>query len=161
MTIEQALALLTQTPNRLAELTAGLTPAQLRESPERDEWSAGEVLAHLRSCADVWGGAIALILAQEEPTIRAVSPRTFIRDTNYPQLQFKPSLAAFTKQRAGLLATLQPLPPKAWARGAKVTGAGKPLNLTVLSYADRMARHERAHLTQIARLAATFTKTTA
>ncbi|GIH02935.1 hypothetical protein Rhe02_10020 [Rhizocola hellebori] len=161
LSIEQALDLLAETPKRLAALTAGLTPAQLCASPESDEWSAGEVLAHLRSCADVWGGAIALILAQDEPTIRAISPRTYIRKTDFPQLQFAPSLKAFTKQRAELLATLQPLPPNAWARAAKVTGAGKLSHLTVLSYAERLALHERAHIGQVTRIAATFTKTQA
>jgi hypothetical protein len=158
VTIEQALDLLAETPKRLAALTAGLTSAQLQESPQpaQDEWSANEVLAHLRSCADVWGGAIARILAEEEPTIRAISPRTFIRKTDYPRLQFKPSLKAFAKQRAELLATLQPLPPKAWERAANVTGAGKSLRLTVLAYADRLAAHERAHVGQVARIAETL-----
>jgi hypothetical protein len=30
-----------------------------------------------------------------------------------------------------------------------VTGVGKPLERTVLQYAERMARHERPHLKQI------------
>jgi hypothetical protein len=161
MTIEQALDLLAETPKRLATLTARLTPAQLRASPEpeQDEWSANDVLAHLRSCADVWGDAIARVLAQEEPTIRAVSPRTFIRKTDYPEVAFTPSLKAFTEQRTGLLATLQSLPPKAWQRAANVTGAGRQLRVTVLSYTDRLASHERVHLDQVARIAATFVET--
>ncbi|MBX3065222.1 MAG: DinB family protein [Anaerolineae bacterium] len=41
---------------RLATITDGLTPAQLHTPPAADEWSINDVLAHLRSCADVWGG---------------------------------------------------------------------------------------------------------
>jgi hypothetical protein len=51
LTIEEILALLTQTPQSLSALSADLTPAQLRISPdpESGEWSANDVLAHLRS----------------------------------------------------------------------------------------------------------------
>ncbi len=38
--IQQVLALLAGAPPRLAALTAGLTPAQLRLSPAPGEWSA-------------------------------------------------------------------------------------------------------------------------
>ncbi|MGH2486961.1 MAG: hypothetical protein ACRDHE_13205, partial [Ktedonobacterales bacterium] len=52
LTIEQVLILLAETPPRLAGLTASLAPAQLRTIPSPDEWSANDVLAHLRACAD-------------------------------------------------------------------------------------------------------------
>ncbi|MDP9471091.1 MAG: hypothetical protein M3Q71_10560, partial [Chloroflexota bacterium] len=47
LTVEQVLALLAETPPRIAALTAGLTPAQLRTSPTHGGWSANDVLAHL------------------------------------------------------------------------------------------------------------------
>jgi DinB family protein len=152
LTIEQALTLLAETPRRLAALTAGLAPERLRSSPNPDEWSANDALAHLRACADVWGGCIATILAEDTPTLRAINPRAWIKRTGYLALEFQPSLRAFTAQRAELLAALEPLPREAWSRAANVTGAGKVLELTVLSYARRMARHERPHVKQIARI---------
>jgi hypothetical protein len=152
LTTEQILALLTEAPPRIAALAAGLTPAQLRASPVPDEWSANEVLAHLRSCADVWGDAIATILTEDHPRLRAVNPRTWITSTNYPDLAFRTSLRAYTRQRADLLARLETLAPADWSRAATVTGAGKPLEQSVHRYADRLARHERAHVNQIARL---------
>jgi len=63
-----------------------------------------------------------------------------------------PSLRAFMKQRAELLALLRPLPTKGWSRSATVTGAGTPRDRTVLEYARRLADHERIHVKQIARL---------
>ena len=150
--------MLRETPPRLEALTAALAPAQLRTSPNDDEWSANDVLAHLRACADVWGGCIAAILAEERPTLRAVNPRTWITQTDYRELEFRPSLRAFTAQRAELLAVLEPLPPDCWSRGATVTGAGKVLERTVLSYAQWLAEHERPHVKQIARLAKSMPK---
>jgi len=154
--IEQILTLLAEAPLRIAALTAGLAPAQLRTAPSPEAWSANDVLAHLRSCADVWGNCIATMIAEDGPTLRAVNPRTWIKQTDYPELEFRPSLRAFTTQRADLLAVLKPLPHEGWSRAATVTGAGKPLVRTVHTYAQWMARHERPHVKQIERIVNTM-----
>lgn len=155
-TIERVLALLAETPPRIAEITAGFAPAQLYKHPGPDEWSANDVLAHLRACADVWGNCIATIIAQDTPTLRAISPRTWIKKTNYLEQKFQPSLRAFTKQRTDLLAVLEPLDRQRWSRKATITGAGRVLEWTVLFYATRMAGHERTHLKQFKRIANTM-----
>ncbi len=152
LTIEQVLTILAETPPRIAALTTDLAPAQLGVRPTPEEWSANEVLAHLRACADVWGACIATMLAEEQPTLRAVNPGAWIERTDYRDLEFRPSLHAFTIQRAELLAVLEPLPPEDWARAATVTGTGKPLERTVHSYAARLARHEQPHIAQIERI---------
>ena len=153
LTIDQVLTRLPETPPRLAALTAGLAPAQLQTCPGPAEWSLNDILAHLRSCSDVWGDYIRKLLAEDRPTFRGVNPTTWIKQTNYPELEFRPSLRAFTRQRAELLAVLQPLPPKAWSRSATVTGAGKPLQRTVFTYAQWLVNHERSHFRQIKRIA--------
>jgi len=152
LTIEQVLTMLAGTPPRLAALTAGLAPAELHTALNQDEWSANEVLAHLRACADVWGGCIEAIIAQDMPTLRAVNPRTWIKKTDYLEQEFQPSLHAFAAQRTNLLAVLEPLAPEGWCRTATVTGAGKPLVRTVHSYAQWLATHERPHVKQIERI---------
>jgi hypothetical protein len=153
LTIEQILTILTETPSRIAKLTDGLTVAQLRTPPGQDEWSANDVLAHLRACADVWGHCISAILSQDRPTLRAIDPRTWIKTTNYPELDFQSSFQAFTTQRTELQTVLKSLERESWSRGATVTGAGKPLERTVLFYAQWLARHERTHVKQIEKIA--------
>lgn len=153
-TTDQILAMLAATPDRIAVLTGGLTPAQLRAEPGPEAWSATGVLAHLRSCADVWGRCIATLLAEDHPTIRPMNPTTWIRSTDYPDLDFGPSFAAFAAQRADLLAVLGPLPPEAWDRAATQVGAGAPLRRTVRSFAERLAVHERQHFRQFERTVA-------
>ena len=151
--INQVRALLAGHPSRIATATAGLTPAQLHAKPGPDEWSANDVLAHLRCCADVWGGYIERIIEEDEPTIRAVSPRGWIKRTNYLELRFAASLREFSAQRAELLARLEPLGPKDWSRTATVRGAGKVTTWTALSYAQRLVEHEQHHLDQFGRIA--------
>jgi hypothetical protein len=155
-TTEQILTMLAATPTRLADLTAGLPPAQLLAPPAPGEWSARDVLAHLRACSDMWGKYIVTILSEDRPTIKAVNPTTWIKQTDYCEQPFQPSLQAFAAQRAELLAVLQPLAPDAWARMATVTGAGKPRERTVYTYAEWLANHERPHLKQIERIVNTL-----
>lgn len=154
--IEQLLIALAEAPERIAESTHGLTQAQLQAAPGLGEWSPNEVLAHLRSCADVWGDCIVRILAEDRPKIRAVNPRTWIESTDYPRQKFRSSLQAFAKQRSELLAILEPLSPKDWRRQATVVGAGAALERTVEFYAQWLAEHERPHLKQIRRIADTI-----
>lgn len=156
LTSAQVLALLREHPPRIAALTADLTPAQLRRAPGPDEWSANDVLAHLRSCADVWGNCIHRILDEDTPAIRAVSPRGWITRTSYPELDFGPSFREFEAQRGDLVSRLSALPPRDWLRTARVTRSGKVVTETVLSFAGRLAEHERHHLEQFARIARTI-----
>jgi hypothetical protein len=153
VTVEMALGMLVAAPERIATLTAGLSPAQLRAAPAPGDWSPNDVLAHLRACADVWGGCIARILAEDHPTIRAIDPRTWMTRTDYPDLPFAESLHAYAVQRAELIVTLEPLTEEQWARLATMTGSGRPIDRTVLSFARRLAVHERPHIKQIGRAA--------
>jgi DinB superfamily len=100
----------------------------------------------------VWGGSIITMVREDHPTIRAISPRTWIHDTDYPDCAFKQSFEAYSRQRAELLALLNRLSPEDWARGGTFTGAGRLLERTVLSEATAIAVHERPHVKQIERV---------
>lgn len=95
------------------------------------------------------------ILAEEQPTWKGMNPRAWIKQTDYPDWQFQPAFEAFAKQRAELLAVLEPLPPDAWERTATVIGMlRETYERSVRYYADWMAGHERAHLENLPRIIA-------
>ena len=77
--IEKTLKSLAATPHRLRSLTDDLDKTPLHFRSEEDPWSANDILAHLRACADVWGKSIMAMISQEHPTLRYVSPRTWMR----------------------------------------------------------------------------------
>jgi hypothetical protein len=156
LTVEEILTLLAEHPKRIAAVTARRPAAYLTTEPSPDEWSVNDVLAHLRACADVWGGAIATIIAEDEPTLTGINPRTWIKQTDYPELAFRTSLRSFTRQRADLLAILEPLPPDRWLRTATVRAWGQRYESSLLFYADKLARHERTHVKQIEDAIAAF-----
>jgi len=151
---EQILGLLRSNPAAIAAAVAGLDDATLAREPAPGEWSAVTIIAHLRACSDQWGGACLRILAQDRPTFRAVSPRSWVRRTDYAEQPFWASFGAFRDQRDALLQVLEPLDPEAWSRSAIVTGAGAVMERTLTWYALGLADHERQHLAAIVRLAA-------
>jgi hypothetical protein len=150
--IEKVLKLLTKTPRRMASMTRGLEDSRLHIKPDKDSWSVNDILAHLRSCADVWGKSIMAMISEDNPTLRYVSPRTWIRKTDYPEHEFRISLQAFAKQRNDLLKSLKALEVEDWSRAATFTGTIKGREQTVFSYAQRIVEHEALHLDQIERV---------
>src|SRR5688500_19851185 len=85
-TIDQVLTQLTEQPKAIAALTAGLPRARLHRAPSRDEWSINGVIAHLRSCSDIWGQCMAKINAEDHQTIRAMKATTWITDRKSTRL---------------------------------------------------------------------------
>jgi hypothetical protein len=154
---DEIVVLLRESPKQIAAITSVLTPEQVHESPAPGEWSANEVLAHVRCCADVWGGCITSIVGEDHPTIRAVNPTTYIHDTDYVDRPFGTSLREFARQRTKLLAVLETLPPEGWAREATITGAGAPLIRSVSTYAQWLANHERTHWKQFRKIVGLLT----
>lgn len=145
-TPQDVLEVLEATPVRLAAVSG---PVDARPSP--DDWSAAEVLAHLRACGEVWGGCIRRLLAEDRPTVRALNPRTHQERTDWAGRAWAEHLAAFTDDRLALLDLLHGLAPADWDRRALVTGAGRPVERTVLTYAEWLASHERPHVKQVRR----------
>jgi uncharacterized damage-inducible protein DinB len=144
--ITQVVTHLAETPRLLAAITNNHYQARLYHKSGGDTWSVQEILAHLRVCAEVWGKSILLMIAQDQPTVRYVSPRTVAKKRDYTTQDYQVSLQAFSTQRADLLKALQALEPPAWSRGATFTGTTKGREQTIFSYAQRIVDHEAEHL---------------
>jgi len=150
--IASILSLLAETSTRINSATTGVDHSRLHYKSEENPWSVNDILAHLRACADVWGKSIQEMIARDHPTLRYISPRTWVRRTDYPDQDFEASLQVFTHQRADLLQTLRSLEAEEWSRGATFTGTTRGREHTVMSYAQRLAQHENEHCKQILEL---------
>lgn len=146
--IDKFLKILTETPRRFAQAARGLDETRLQSRPDNSSWSANDILAHLRSCADVWGNSIEAMLAEENPVLPDIHPRKWLKGTNYPGLPFHESFQAYIQQREKLLFTLLKLCVEQWSR-AGVIGNRKH---TIFSQTRRMAKHEQEHVGQIEEL---------
>jgi hypothetical protein len=148
--VRETLRGLRSTTQHFKRIASGLTDAQLRRQPEHDSWSVHEVLAHLRGCADVQGGWIARMLAEDDPTIRYASPRTGMRKTDYASQEFEAFFRDFARQRTALVKTLSSLDVEGWTRAATFTGTKPGWTRTVFAVACGLVDHEQAHFEQIA-----------
>lgn len=142
---------LADTPKQITKMARGLSDLQLHRKPAPDVWSAREILAHLRVCAEVWGGSMRRMIEEDHPTIRYVSPRGLIKRTGYLEHGFRESLQEFTRERASLVKTLSVMDAAGWSRRATFTGTTSGRDATVLSYARRIVDHELIHLAQLRR----------
>ncbi len=146
---ESVIRLLAATPRRITSLSREVEISKLHFRPHPDSWSANDILAHLRACADVWGKSIVDMITLDHPKLRYISPRSWIRKTDYLELEFQGSLKAFTDQRRELLRVLKGLAIKDWSCSATFTATTKGREQTVFSYACRIAEHENKHCDQI------------
>jgi hypothetical protein len=149
--IQALLTVLSETPTHIARIARGRSDRQLHRKPEADAWSAQEIVAHLQACAEVWGRSIDRMLSEDHPTIRYVSPRGWIKKTDYLQQSFRETLRAFSRQRAVLVGRLSTLAASDWTRGATFTATTLGREATVMRYATRIADHEVRHLDQLRR----------
>jgi DinB superfamily len=146
--ITHFLELLAEAPRRIAVATKGLLEPRLTLRTEAEPWSINDILAHLRASADVREKFIQIMLTQNHPTVRYISPRSYIRKTNYLELPFHESFQAYKKQRNELLKKLRDLSIQDWSRSAII----KERTETVFSYTRYLTGHESAHCEQIEEL---------
>jgi hypothetical protein len=151
--IHQIMTILQTTTARVPELVSGATAQELEPTAyDARQWSLAAVLAHLRACNDVLGGAMLRILDQDRPAWAASSPRAWQAKSGYHDLSFEENFAAFADGRARLLERLTPLSAVAWDRTAAVTvPPGKVYERSVRYYGAWLAQHEGTHVKDLAR----------
>jgi len=146
--IQEFLNLLQETPLRIDKMTCGIEESCLQARVNKDEWSVNDILAHLRSCADVWGDSIEKMLLNDKQTQPYLHPRQWIKKTDYPKLPFRESFRAFKTQRRTLLKELKNISFEDWERSATIKGRKH----TIFTQVRRMAKHENVHSQQIEEL---------
>jgi hypothetical protein len=146
--LEKYLKLIEETSHRIAAASGSINDARLQFKPDKNSWSANDILAHLRSCSDVWTYSIYAILAESEPMLPDINERKWAKVTRYSELPFAESFQAFSLQRENLLRVLKSLPFESWERSAIIFGRKH----TVFTQTRRLAKHETEHIEQIEEL---------
>ena len=145
--IPDLLKALALTPDRVAELAAGLDAATLVARPEPGEWSMKEVLAHLMELdGRLFLPRLLLMAREDRPRFDAFDPIAWGRERDRRAGRFEDDLAAFRRARAETLAYVATLPPGAGERPG-LSGHFGPL--TLAQYATHMADHDLEHLAQM------------
>ncbi len=143
--VEKYLGTISETPQRIASAIKGLAEAQLQFKADAKSWSANDILAHLRSCADLWTHSIYAMLAEQEPVFTDIKERRWAKVTKYSELPFSDSFQVFLLERENLIRVLKALPFESWERSALIFERRH----TVFTQVRRLAKHETEHIEQI------------
>ncbi len=143
--VQRYLTILSETPERIALLVKDFDEDHLQLRADAKSWSANDILAHLRSCADLWTHSVYAMLAEQEPVFSDINERKWAKVTRYSEQPFNRSLQAFSLQRENLVSVLEALPFEAWGRSAIIVERRH----TVFTQTRRMAKHETEHLEQL------------
>lgn len=145
--IQDYLQALTAAPQRIAACTAGLDEVRLALAPAPDAWSAVEILAHVRGCADVWSYSIYAMLFLDHPVLAFIHPRDWTKKQGYAALSFEENFRAYQIGRAHLVRILTGLTFEHWDRSGRFSG--KANTYTVFGETMRMALHDADHCAQL------------
>jgi len=143
--VQKYLGILSETPRQIALAEKEFEEEYLQFRANTKSWSANDILAHLRSCADLWTHSIYAMLAENEPVFSDINERKWGKVTRYVELPFHQSFQAFSLQRESLLSVLKDLPFDSWERSALIFEGRH----TVFTQTRRLAKHETEHLEQL------------
>jgi hypothetical protein len=150
--IQMILTILEENPERIEKIQVKINSKKWNLRPEKNSWSAMEILLHLCACADIWGTSILKMLVFDEPKIIDLSPRKWEKIANYSAKTFQDLLVDYKMQRQHLLFHLYNLNLEDWSRSGWISERRH----TIFSQCRRMALHERSHMAQFQELIQKF-----
>jgi hypothetical protein len=144
--ITEILDRLDASAKQLAWTMMDLDPDEMTVAPDDGEWSAIEILAHVKACDDIMTGRIATILTHPKPLLQNFDERAWAIVAGYADAPVDQTLMALQRHRGEMLWQLRRLPPEAWARTAQHETRG-PLSL--LDLVRSFTEHEEEHIAQL------------
>lgn len=138
-------------PVRLSDALARSDEDQIRAPASEGEWSAADILAHLRASDAIVAPRAYMILAREDPPLTAFDERRWAAAAGYAEMESQTLLIHFLLGRAELVATLRRLRAADWRRTGMHESRGP---LTLLEVMRGLVEHEEEHCAQLEALCA-------
>jgi uncharacterized damage-inducible protein DinB len=146
--LEQRRARLARTADELAAAIRGQTDAAVSRRPDAKNWSAKEVVCHLRDAEELFMDRFTVIMAIDEPTLAAAAPDRWAEERQYFRDDAHAAFATFRTRRGESLEFLKTLPAEAYRRAGVHVTRGK---ITIDDLVSHMAWHDDNHLDQLKR----------
>lgn len=133
----------------LQALTAGHSPEQWHYRPPANEWSATEIICHLRDVdLEVHLPRLRSLISEKEPFMPGVVADDWARERNYQAQNGPQALRALASARGKLLALLPAEDDNIWQRRGRHTFFG-PTSFHEL--VCLVLEHDELHIDQISR----------
>jgi hypothetical protein len=132
----------------LAAAIDGQSEAALSHRPDAKNWSAKEIVCHLRDAEEYLMLRVWMAVTLDEPAFPAADQERWAEDRQYRRNDVAEALAAFRRKREESLALFRGLAPADLGRGGMREGFPRT---TVADHAAILAWHDDNHLDQLKR----------
>jgi len=147
-TLDEQLARMERTVNDYAAVVKNVSDAQLTKRPDPKNWSAKEVVCHVRDIEESFMTRFLSIMAMDDPKFLPVEPDRWAVERQYQRNDVQEALAAFKTRREETLRFFRGLKPVQWERGGIHATRGR---MTLKDFVELMAWHDDNHLDQLKR----------
>ena len=144
----EALSVIAETPDRLAQLVETIGPERLDIPPAPGKWSAREILCHLADGETVFAFRLRQALAEEHHVIQPFDQEKWA--VRYGAFGARPALAVFSSVRAWNLALIRSVSPADLSKRVTHPERGE---MTFQVIVETMAGHDIGHARQIEAIA--------
>jgi|SRR5262249_10502225 len=147
-TLEEQLARLDRTADEFAAAISGMPDHILSKRPDDLNWSAKEVVCHVRDTEESFFARFETIMAMDEPRFLPVEPDRWASERQYQRNDAEEALRAFRTRRGETLKFLRGLRPEQLERGGIHATRGR---MTIADFVGLMTWHDDNHLDQLRR----------
>jgi hypothetical protein len=144
--VDTLLLRLADVPARIAHAAARLSDVEKHSASTTEEWSAAEVLAHIRAADDIVAYRLCAILVRDDPNLPAYDERRWAEIAGYALADFESSLKTFALRRGELVEMLRRVAWADWMRSGvhEVEGA-----ISLFDMTTSLVEHEEEHCLQL------------
>ena len=146
--LEEQLARMERTAEDFAAAIKGVPDAALARRPDDKNWSAKEVICHVRDTEESFMMRFQSIMEMDEPRFLPAEPDRWATERQYQRNDAAEALQAFRVRRDESLRFLHGLRPEHWERGGVHATRGR---MTMKDFVGLMAWHDDNHLDQLRR----------
>jgi len=146
--IEKMLADLERAPDGFSEALRGGSEAVLSRRPDEKNWSAKEIVCHVRDTEEYFLSRFQMILSYDEPKFSPADAGRWAVERQYHRNDAGEALTAFRQRRRETLVFIKEIKPDQWERACHHAIRGR---MTLRDYLSLLAGHDKNHLDQIKR----------
>jgi uncharacterized damage-inducible protein DinB len=146
--LEEQMARMDRTARDLAAAIAGMPDHLLAKRPDDENWSALEVLCHLRDTEESFMTRFWMVMAMTDPKFPPAEPDRWASERQYQRNDAREAIEAFRVRREETLRFLRGLRPEQMERGGLHATRGR---MTIADFVGLIAGHDDNHLDQLRR----------
>jgi len=146
--LEITFAEMERTADYFTAAVQGVSEAVLSRRPDEQNWSAKEIICHVRDTEEYFLTRFQMILSFDEPKFSPADAGRWATERQYLRNDVGEALTAFRQRRRETLSFVKEIKPNQWQRTCLHAIRGR---MTLRDYFNLLAGHDKNHLDQIQR----------